>query len=232
MHKIYNSALHIERLSFSQELLRLQGKCVSWTDGRTTRLRHVPEAVEEASGRDDAILDRYDGFFRRGEMDDIHPFLKIQLDRQYAGISRIGQNWDFDESKGFTAELLHQGMTKTPGMRVFFANGWYDANTEFSHIFYTVEHAGLLRGRVSFKGYESGHMLYVGEQNCRDLTKDVRTFVLGGMPGTAFGQDDARERVAGEARRSERLMEHRNVGGSLESQGLCGEKDDGKQTTN
>ncbi|MDO5299913.1 MAG: hypothetical protein Q4F18_10830 [Clostridia bacterium] len=182
-----NNALRIERLGFSQEVIRHQGKSVSWTDGRMTRPRHVPELVEEASGGDDAIANMYDGFFQAGELGDIHPYLNIRLDRQYVGISHIEKDWDYDESRGSTAELLHQAMTKTPGMRVFFANGWLDANTEFSHIFYTVDHAGLPRDRVCFKGYESGHMLYVGERNCRDLSGDIRAFMRGGMPGRRFG---------------------------------------------
>lgn len=180
------NALRIERLGFSQEVIKDQGKSVSWTDGRMTRPRHVPETVEEACGRDDAILNMYDGFFQAAELGVIHPYLNIDLDRQYVGISRIGREWDYDESKGTTAELLHQAMMKTPGMRVFFANGWQDANTEFSHVFYTIDHAGLPRNRVCFKGYESGHMLYVGEQNSHDLSEDIRCFMKGGMPGMRF----------------------------------------------
>lgn len=192
-----NNALRIERLGFSQEVIRHQGKCVSWTDGRMTRARHIPETLEEASGHDDAILNMYDGFFQAGELGDIHPYINIKLDRQYIGISRIGRDWDHDESKGSTAQLLHQAMTKTPGMRVFFANGFLDANTEFSHIFYTVDHAGLPRDRVSFKGYESGHLLYVGEQNCHDLSEDISAFILGGMPGKVFQNSEKWSRERG-----------------------------------
>ena len=180
------NALRIERHSFSQEILHKEGKCVSWTDGRMTRPRHQPEMVEEKAGRDDAIGERYDGLFAAAIQGDIHPYLNIDLDRQYAMITRIGRDWDYAEDKGTTAELLHEAMMKTHGLRVFFANGWLDANTEVGHVFYTIYHAGLPKERICFKGYESGHLLYVGEKNCHDLAEDVRTFVTGGMPGRTF----------------------------------------------
>ena len=29
----------------------------------------------------------------------------------------------------------------------------------------------------------SGHMIYIGEENIKNLTDDIRCFILGGMPG-------------------------------------------------
>jgi carboxypeptidase C (cathepsin A) len=67
-------------------------------------------------------------------------------------------------------------------MRTFFANGWYDLCTEFGHVYYTLDHAGLPRDRVFVKGYKSGHMIYIGEENTKELSRDIRTFILGGKP--------------------------------------------------
>ena len=73
-------------------------------------------------------------------------------------------------------------MHRTPGMRVFFANGWFDGATDTGHVFYTMDHAGLPLERVCFKGYPSGHMIYIGEENIKELSEDIRNFILGGMP--------------------------------------------------
>lgn len=180
-------ALRIDPVTFRQEVIKHKNRCVSRNDGRLTRLRHIPEIVEEKDGAwDDAIDDQYMGFFQAALLGDIHPHLNIDLDRQYVALVRFGKKWDFDESKGTTAQLLHQAMTRTLGLRVFFANGWLDGSTEVGHVFYTVDHSGLPRERVCFKGYESGHMIYVGEKNCRELSDDVRSFLSGGMPGRTF----------------------------------------------
>ena len=182
-----NLALRIDPVTFRQEVVKHKGLCVSRNDGRMTRPRHVPETAEEKDGAwDDAMDDQYDGFFQAAINGDIHPYLNIALDRQYVGISRSAKSWDYDESKGTTGELLRQAMVRTPGMRVFFANGWLDGSTEVGHVFYTVDHAGLPKERVCFKGYESGHMIYNGENNCADLSDDVKYFIRGGMPGIMF----------------------------------------------
>ena len=77
-------------------------------------------------------------------------------------------------------------MTRTLGMRVFFANGWFDGATVTGHIFYLLDHAGLPKDRICFKGYASGHMIYLGEENARALSEDIKELVLGGMPGKTF----------------------------------------------
>ncbi len=180
-------ALKIDPVSLRQEVIKHKGRCVSRNDGRMTRKRYIPEAVEESKGAwDDAIDDQYMGFFQAALLGDIHPYLNICLDRQFAALSRNGRSWDYDESSGTTAQLLQQAMMRTLGLRVFFANGWLDGSTEVGHVFYTIDHGGLPKDRVCFKGYESGHMIYVGEKNCRDLSDDVRSFLQGGMPGRTF----------------------------------------------
>ena len=68
------------------------------------------------------------------------------------------------------------------GLRVFFTNGYYDTATHIGIIYYMLNHAGLPMDRVSLKGYPSGHMIYIGEDNVKTLSDDVRSFVEGAMP--------------------------------------------------
>ena len=42
---------------------------------------------------------------------------------------------------------------------------------------------GLPKDRVFVKGYKSGHMIYIGEENIKALCDDIRCFIQGGMPG-------------------------------------------------
>lgn len=83
---------------------------------------------------------------------------------------------------GTTGEQLRSAMYRMHGLRVFFANGYYDTATHIGIIDYMLDHAGLPMDRVCLKGYPSGHMIYIGEDNVKALCDDVRDFLEGGMP--------------------------------------------------
>ena len=175
-------ALRIESPTFRQEVAKKKGYAVARFDGRITRPFYTPQVVEDKVGLwDDASSDRYGAYYYAALTGDILPRLNVKLDRQY--VSSYGmRGWNREETMGTTAEHLRNAMRRTPGMRTFFANGWFDGATDCGHIFYTLDHAGLPLDRVTFKGYPSGHMIYIGEENIKNLTEDIRTFLLGGMP--------------------------------------------------
>lgn len=95
-------------------------------------------------------------------------------------------HWDKEEKKGTTAEELRYALTRRPGMRAFFANGWFDLCTEFGYAWHTMDHAGLPKDRVFWKGYQSGHMIYLGEDNVHELCSDIRDFIQGKNPKSQF----------------------------------------------
>lgn len=175
-------ALNIDARSFRSEVAKDKGYAVARFDGRITRPFYEPRQVEDTVGLwDDASSDRYGPYFFAALTGDILPRLGVKLDRQY--VSSYGNtNWNREAPKGTTGEQLRNAMCRTPGMRTFFANGWFDGATDCGHIFYTLDHAGLPLDRVYFKGYPSGHMIYIGEDNIKTLCDDIRTFVLGGKP--------------------------------------------------
>lgn len=78
--------------------------------------------------------------------------------------------------------LYSKALRMTPGMRVFFANGRFDCCTYTGYIDYLLNHGGLPKERVCRKNYNSGHMIYYGEENVTEFCDDVRRFILGGMP--------------------------------------------------
>lgn len=175
--------LKIDDNDYRQEVLKKQGKAVSRYDGRITRPLLSPWKDEEQKALwDDATADRYDTYFYAALTGDILPYLNVSLDRTYVNMTMYYKDWNRESKSGTTGEHLRNAMTRRPGMRTFFANGWYDLCTEFGHVYYTVDHAGLPRDRVFVKGYRSGHMIYIGEENARELSQDIRAFVLGGKP--------------------------------------------------
>ena len=148
-----------------------------------TRPLLEPEVVEQKDGLwDDATADRYDAYFYAALTGDLLPKLNVKLDRNYVNMTLYYKSWDKEESMGTTGQQLRNAMTRRPGMRVFFANGWYDLCTEFGYVYHTLDHAGLPKDRVCVKGYKSGHMIYIGEENVKELCEDIRTFIAGEDP--------------------------------------------------
>ena len=181
--------LRIEDETFRQEVIRDKGASVARFDGRITRPRYTPEEVERTAGLwDDASNDRYSAFFFGVLTGVIFPRLNIRLDRVYVPSACLydsdekGDKWNREAPLGTTGEQLRSAMFRMHGLRVFFANGYYDTATHTGIIHYMLDHAGLPMDRVCLKGYPSGHMIYIGEDNVKALCDDVRDFIGGGMP--------------------------------------------------
>ncbi|MBQ1466987.1 MAG: hypothetical protein IIZ27_00765, partial [Solobacterium sp.] len=175
--------LEIQDSTYRSEVLKKKGKAVSRYDGRVTRPLLEPEVIEAEKGmRDDATADRYDPFFHAAVTGDILPYLNVKLDRAYVSSARFYLDWDKDESLGTTSVQLRNAMTRRFGMRTFFANGWFDLCTESGYLYHMLDHSHLPKDRVFLKEYNSGHMIYIGEDNVHELCTDIRTFLLGGDP--------------------------------------------------
>ena len=181
-------ALKVDEDSFRSEVIKHKGLACSRYDGRLTRPLLIPGKVEEKIGPwVDATGDRYDAFFYSALNGVILPYLNVKLDRQYLTYMLYRDKddkyaWNEETKGGTTAERLRSAMTSTFGMRTFFANGWYDDCTEIGMVYYTMDHSGLPKDRTFVKGYRSGHMIYISEENTRELADDIRKFVLGENP--------------------------------------------------
>lgn len=176
--------LKIEDDTFRGEVVKSKGLAVSRYDGRVTRPLYKSQLVEESNVglRDDATADRWDAYFYAALNGDLLPRLNVKLERSYAPICSYWKTWNKAEPNGTTAEKLRNAMCQTPGMRTFFANGWFDVCTEFGYVWHTLDHAGLPKDRIYVKGYPSGHMIYLGEENVHSLCADIRSFILGNDP--------------------------------------------------
>ncbi|MDD5791073.1 MAG: hypothetical protein PUD22_00615 [Erysipelotrichaceae bacterium] len=182
--------LRIDENGFRSEVIKDKGLAVSRYDGRMTRPLLKPAKTEEAKGPySDATAQRYDGMFYSVTCGIIHPLLNIKLDRQYLTFNIFEEEegkgypvWNINCKGGTTANRLQEAMTSTHGMRVFFANGWYDDCTEIGYIYYTLDHANLPKENIYVKPYKSGHMIYISEENCQELSEDIRKFILGEDP--------------------------------------------------
>ncbi len=181
--------MHFDDPSYRSEVLKDRKLSVGRFDARITRPQYEPMQDELTDGaRDDASSDHFAAYFRAACTGVIFPDMNIDLDRTY--VSSYGMfdratktsKWNREAKLGTTAQQLRSAMIRTPGMRVFFANGWYDMATYTGILHYTLDHAHLPMDRVTVKHYPSGHMIYLGEENCCSLCDDIRSFLNGGMP--------------------------------------------------
>ena len=126
---------------------------------------------------------KYSPYFHAVFSGVVCPTLNIDLKRDF--LSSAGFSYDYfirETYDRLSGEQLSSAMRRTPGMRVFFANGWYDLCTQIGMVYYLANHAWLPKDRTFIKGYPSGHMLYIGDENIKALNGDIKTFVTGGDP--------------------------------------------------
>jgi carboxypeptidase C (cathepsin A) len=177
--------LKVERFSFCRELLKDEGKVVSILDGRFTRPVFEPTSIEGTKGfATDAASERYGALFEAGLCGEIFDSLGIKdFDRVYVtscsyGTELVpGSRWNFETASMNSAERLSFAMHSTPGMRLLFVNGYFDLCTQTGIIRHTISHSHLDPERVFLREYPSGHMAYIGEENVKNISNDIRAFI-------------------------------------------------------
>lgn len=182
--------LRLERWSFTHELLRGKHEVISLMDGRFTRPALRPLCREGAPGfSSDATSERYAPFFQSALFGKMAERLCIQnFDRSFVpscdfGTELVpGSRWNFETAQLISGERLSIAMQSNRRMRTFFANGWYDLVTQTGIVWHTMTHTHLPESRTFMKGYPSGHMIFIGEDNVRQLSDDIRRFVCGQAP--------------------------------------------------
>ena len=64
-------------------------------------------------------------------------------------------------------------------------SGYYDGGTNYFDAKYTMWHtdpSGKLKDRMSFKGYRSGHMMYLRAEDLAASNEDIREFIRNSIP--------------------------------------------------
>ena len=109
--------------------------------------------------------------------------LKFETDLKY---NVFGPVHPWDDSDNTTREDLRKAMAENPYLNVFVQSGYYDGATTYFQAKYTLmqlDPSGRLRGRLSFAGYRSGHMMYLRREDLEKANDDLRAFILSSLPG-------------------------------------------------
>jgi carboxypeptidase C (cathepsin A) len=166
---------------FWKELLRDRGLTVGRLDSRYTG-RDRDSAGEEMDN--DPSFYGIDAGYTAGVNAWVRDGLGFKTDRSYVTIGNV-QPWDWDIGRGeatyykSVAPYIGKAMRENSGLRVFVGQGYYDFATPFFGAEYALTRTGFPQDRIVWKYYEAGHMMYVRDEDRRELSADVRDFIRG-----------------------------------------------------
>ncbi|MCK0109660.1 carboxypeptidase [Flavobacteriaceae bacterium S0825] len=86
--------------------------------------------------------------------------------------------WNNDNNT--TRDDLRKAMATNPYLHVLNQSGYYDGATTYFTAKYTlsqIDPSGKLKNRMSFKGYRSGHMMYLRKEDLIKANEDIREFI-------------------------------------------------------
>lgn len=103
--------------------------------------------------------------------------LKFKTDIKY---NMFGPVRPWNNENDNTRDNLRQAMAQNPYLNVLVQSGYYDGATTYFNAKYTmwqVDPSGRMKDRFEFKGYRSGHMMYLRREDLQNANNDIRAFI-------------------------------------------------------
>lgn len=108
--------------------------------------------------------------------------LNYKTDVKY---NMFGPVHPWDRSNDNTGSNLRLAMAANPNLHVLVQMGYYDGACDYFNAKYNMwqmDPAGKLANRIDFKGYRSGHMMYLRKEDLIKSNDDVRNFIRKTVP--------------------------------------------------
>jgi carboxypeptidase C (cathepsin A) len=103
--------------------------------------------------------------------------LKFDTDIKY---NMFGSVYPWNNENNSVRDDLRQAMAQNPYLKVLNQSGYYDGATTYFAAKYTlsqIDPSGKMKDRLTFKGYRSGHMMYLRNQDLIKANDDLREFI-------------------------------------------------------
>ena len=176
---VLGSHLQIDLQFFWKNLLRDDGFTVGRLDSRYLGIdrKDVGDSVDYY-----AELDSWLHSFTPAINHYLRTELGYETDIKYQMLSRMVHPWD--RSNNRTGEQLRQAMAQNPYLHVMTQSGYFDGATNYFDAKYNHWHldpSGKMKDRMSFKGYMSGHMMYLRAEDLQKSNDDLRDFIKNTM---------------------------------------------------
>ncbi len=171
---ILQNNLDVSTRAFWKELLRDKGFIIGRLDSRYLGIDRkdageFPGYSPESSSWSHSFAPAINYYIRE--------HLKFKIDVKYNVYGPV-QPWD--RSNDHTGENLRQAMAQNPYLKVMFQSGYYDGATTYFNSKYSMwnlDPSGKMKDRLSWKGYRSGHMMYLRAEDSVTSNEDIREFI-------------------------------------------------------
>ena len=171
--------LAVPASAFWKELLRDEGHTVGRLDSR-----YKGTDVKNAGDRYDypAELTSWNHAFTPAINHYLRTELGFETDLKYNVFGPV-RPWNDDNNN--TGEQLKRAMAQNPFLHVMVQSGYYDGATDYFSAKYVMWNLGAratMRDRLQFKGYRSGHMMYLRSEDLATSNNDLREFMRTSIP--------------------------------------------------
>ena len=164
---------------FWKELLREEGFTVGRLDSRykgidKTKAGDSPDFNSELTSWLHSFTPSINYYYKN--------ILKFKTDIKY---NMFGSVHPWDRTNNNTGENLRQAMAQNPYLHTMIQSGYYDGATKYFDAKYTMwrmDPSGRMKDRLSFKGYRSGHMMYLRKEDLEKSNEDIRNFIKKSTP--------------------------------------------------
>lgn len=171
--------LRIPERFFWKELLRDEGYTIGRLDSRYLGLDknnsgERPDYAAEIRSWEHSFTPAINYYFKN--------YLNYNTDLDYY-IGGHARPWD--RSGNTTGDDLRQAMSQNPYLHVMVQSGYYDGATDYFNAKYNLwqmDVGGNLKDRMSWKGYRSGHMMYLRTEDLESATDHIREFIKQSTP--------------------------------------------------
>ena len=176
---VLQNNLDVSTNLFWKELLRDKGFTVGRLDSRYKGL----DRADAGEGPDyNAELTSWLHSFTPAINMYIRNELNYKTDLKY---NMFGSVYPWDNTGNRTGENLRAAMAQNPFLNVLVQSGYYDGACDYFNAKYNLwqmDPSGKLKDRMSWEGYESGHMMYLRKPDLALGNDHIRAFILKSLP--------------------------------------------------
>ena len=177
--EVIRNNLNISTYFFWKELLRDEGYTVGRLDSRYKGIDSKDAGIYPEYN---AEYDSWNHSFTPAMNSYVKDILNFQTDVKYNTYARgelSVRPWDTENYP--IRRNFRLAIAQNPFLNVLIQSGYYDGATTFSAGKFTIQQvdkSGRLSDRFTFKGYESGHMMYLRREDLQKSNQDLRDFIL------------------------------------------------------
>lgn len=109
--------------------------------------------------------------------------LQYDTDVEYITIGGDVRPWDRSDDN--TGEQLRRAMAANPFLKTMVQAGYYDGATDYFSaklLMWGLDRSGQLQDRFRYRGYRSGHMMYLRAEDLVTSNQDIREFIEWSVP--------------------------------------------------